>query len=67
MSLFGWFTLAPPLSAHHHHLPLRSKLLVPLPRTVDADKGRARWDAARKELSVVLPVARDELGAQMLC
>ncbi|GBF98514.1 hypothetical protein Rsub_11505 [Raphidocelis subcapitata] len=44
----------------------RYKLLLHLPRKVDADHGRARWDAARRELAVSAPIVADEdllLGA----
>lgn len=41
-------------------LPPRSKLLLHLPRKVDAAKGRARWDASKKELSVTAPIVPDD-------
>ena len=38
-----------------------SKLLLHLPRTVDADHGRARWDAAKRVLAVSAPIVPEGL------
>lgn len=57
---------APLLYPPTTHSPARaavrgcSKLRVHLPHKVDADHGRARWDAAKKTLAVTLPILRED-------
>ncbi|KAI8476102.1 MAG: hypothetical protein J3K34DRAFT_513950 [Monoraphidium minutum] len=41
-------------------LSARYKLLLHLPRKVDAGRGCARWDAAKRELSVSAPIVQEE-------
>lgn len=36
------------------------KLSIYLPHKVNSEKGKARWDAAKKVLAVSLPIIRDE-------
>ena len=36
------------------------RLAVYLPHKVDAERGKAKWDAAKKTLSVTLPIIRDD-------
>lgn len=48
---------------HPPRAPARSKLLVHLPRKVDADRGRARWDGAKRVLTVTARIAPDDAFA----